>query len=63
MLCVLQDTAQSLPLADLPNDPKLIDRLEEAQRRSQVAKKQFGKFRDVCVSAQQVLFRLATVKG
>lgn len=31
-----------------------MEGLEEAKRRSQVAKKQFGKFRDVCIAAQQV---------
>ena len=41
-------------LADPFNDHKFMERVEEASRRSQVAKKQFGKFRDVCIAAQQV---------
>jgi len=40
------------------SDPKHLERLEEAARRSEVAKRQFGKLRDVCISAQQVRRRL-----
>lgn len=39
---------------------KQLERLEDAKRRSEVAKKQFGKFRDVCISAQQVNSPLAS---
>ena len=33
---------------------KVFEKLEEAGRRSQVARRQFGKFRDVCNAVQQV---------
>ena len=39
---------------DASGSAELTEDLEEADRRSEVAKKQFSKFRDVCISAQQV---------
>ena len=50
----MQGKPESLTEADALRNLKLTEKLEEAERRSEVAKKQFGKFRDVCISAQQV---------
>ena len=35
-------------------DVRALERLEEAAHRSEVARKQFGRLRDVCIAAQQV---------
>ena len=36
-------------------DVRALERLEEAARRSEVARKQFGRLRDVGIAAQQVI--------
>lgn len=55
----MQDDRKTPKATDASGKAELTEDLEEAKRRSEVAKKQFGKFRDVCISAQQVKISLS----
>lgn len=39
---------------DAALERKLIEKLESCARNAEAAKKQFNRFRDLCISAQQV---------